>query len=410
MLSSILTVAQPVRRMMIQPRTRISLLCALCVLAGAPATRAADFTLDATVCAQELFGTWDALLDTCTGGFFSIDAGDTLTIGGGATLIAPVPAENRGTVRVGGPQDAGTLIVQDRFDNRGALINHSTIENDGQLDNWNLLLNGPGNATAQILNHDFLINRASAVLSNDATMRNDAGLIRNEGEMVSSGQIHNGGAGTGHYFENSSGGVFTIARAGATDCTDRCSFVNADASAEFRNRFGATVVIDGGELRALKGRLYNEDDAVIDNRGLVRIDYLALFVNDSGGEILNNAGAGMLLRGWKFVNGADALVHNEGGVLIGGLLVNEPQSRLLNEPGALMLVGGNVRNQDLAILSNAGLLLNTGRISNFCDATLRNLAGATLFNLGTVFNWGGTVINNGRFALPAANFICLHQP
>ncbi len=292
-----------------------------------------------TSCESIPGASWDTSTETCTvSGVHVIPAGQEWSVSQTVTLLldsgADVTVEQDGAIRVSGA-----------LHNDGTLHNLGMLETfgRGQVVNTGTIANGfrqaQQSSTAQIRIRDRMENRPGGLVDNRAQILL-AGLGADT--FANEGRLHN------------IDGTITLGTAGTRD----------------------------------DGILHNT--GTVDNQGTIAIERggftnLAQVVNWGAIDVtgtLNNA-----------TTTAAATIDNRG---FGRLEVMD-RGRIVNSRSGV-IANGSVTGRDSTSITNAGLILNEGTISDDANSVFLNEVGGLVTNQGTIQHLAGVLTNRGDLA------------
>ncbi|HZY69572.1 MAG TPA: hypothetical protein VFF67_01145 [Thermoplasmata archaeon] len=328
---------------------------------------------------QSLGGTWSSNSSSCSVAGLTVGSNTSLTIGHGITLGVTLSLNVSGVFGVW-----GNLTVRGTAENRGTVASNGTIwiasgarwTNDGvlQLSQSPLLVDGTLVNEAVLYDATSLCSGCPTVLgniTNRGSFATQAGaeLVDTVSSFASSGYVIN--VGSGSVVENGSWAVSPIVSSSGRFVEGAVGVM--DLNGGFDNYGNLTV---RGELMSGVGApLRNERSAVVFNDGLLAAVPLQ---NLAAATFWNRANATLNLTG---ISSNAGTLRNLGSASI-ALAAN---AQLMNQ------IGGVVRNSAGGSIVNRGSLFDAGGLTNVAGAQLFN---AYLLNI----SGGGTISNGGVIA------------
>ncbi len=302
--------------------------------------------------------------------------GGNLTINNGATVT-----NNAGIVIYGHLINDGTLVNAEastfnistagpkgNLTNNGSIKNDGAFTNGGTLDNTGTITNGNGGV---LTNTGTLSN--SGTLTNEGTIDNNLGTISNSGIINNSGAISNLGT------INNSG---TIDNSGVIDLS-----TNGNGST-INNLPGGTLSNSGTININHAGLIDNKLGAEVNNTGDLII-YVGGFIKNAG--TITNSGDINNANGEITNDGTIINVLGEGTITNGGTIFN---NEIINNFSQFTNTGTIVNkgfiNNHSNLTNSRGTVTNSGKISNFAGATIRN--SGVINNAAMINNYCGGVL------------------
>ena len=287
--------------------------------------------------------TLDTSFDIGSLGMLTVAAGQTLNVGEGITL------------RIANHSPGGSIWIN------GALnLNGGTLHNDST----GLITNrGTININGGALNND-----SAGLIINHGTININGGTLNNEGDLLfnkSDGQINN----IGGLFSNRARATFINS---GVMINDAASTFVLDGHATFTNS-GAFTNAGTFNTSGNGGNVTNWQGGTMVNSGTLNQGGLGTFANLAGSTITNSGRVNVLA----------SLFDNRGSIENSGTLevfhfgsYQNLQGHLENRAAGVLLNSGSVSNSSGSTINNAGSiinnrnLLNAGTINNACGGTV----------------------------------------
>ena len=356
------------------------------MFAAASLAQAATYNVSSQSSCEAVPGaTWSASSVCSLGANLTLAGADSLTVASSATVAIPA-----GVTLI----NNGNVVVEGLLENRG-IINQPvtssflTVERTGTLRNFGGLVNAGG---ADVLNKGRTEN--SGAISNSGTVENHCGVFVNTGTfsgfpLISPHCWVGGASGLWNVAANWSSGVVPSAGAYAV-------IPSGTATLNVNMNFLGTLLIEGGHLVIAPGVTFTN------------FSFVSLAAGAPGSSTLRNQGtfanrspmenSNQLINEGTFNNFSTIRAGSAVGTLVNSGTWTNTGSGSVSTQGIDNAASGVMANNGSMQLTlgqsfNAGALTNASAAFFTIDGKLRNRAGGSIVNQGTV-----TV--NHRLALP----------